>query len=60
MKIWNIEFIIGVFRLRQTEDEQICKKLSMNNANVRKLYSFVEQIIADKIEHATKPPTALE
>lgn len=48
-----IEFIIGVFRLRQTEDEQICKKLSMNNANVRKLYSFVEQIIADKIEIRT-------
>lgn len=45
-----LEYILGVFRLRAYRDEDINKKLSLNNKNVQKLYSYVEKIIENNIE----------
>lgn len=45
-----LEYILAIFRLRQWKDDNVCKKLSLNNQYVQKLYYIVERIIDMNIE----------
>lgn len=40
-----LELLLGIFRLREFEDDDLCKAISLNNHNVQKLYSCIEDII---------------
>lgn len=40
-----LELILGIFRLREFKDDDLCRAISMNNSRVQKLYSCVEDII---------------
>lgn len=46
----SLEFILGVFRLRSLNDDNISKYLSLNNDNIQLLYSYIEKIIHDNIQ----------
>ena len=40
-----IEYILGVFRLRELGDSQLNYKLSLNNPKIQTLYFYIEKII---------------
>ena len=40
-----LEYVLAVFRLRQWNDNQLCKELSLNNPSLQRLYVTIERII---------------
>lgn len=45
-----LEYVLCVFRLRTYKDDELNKRLSLNNKYVKKLYKYVEELIENKIE----------
>ena len=45
-----LEYVLCVFRLRSFKDDDLNKRLSLNNKYVKKLYKYVEALIENKIE----------
>ena len=45
-----LEYVLCVFRLRTYKDDDLNKRLSLNNKYVKKLYKYVEELIENKIE----------
>lgn len=45
-----LEYILGVFRLRKYNDDNIDHKLSLNNPKVQNLYGYIEKIIENNID----------
>lgn len=45
----KLEFILALFRLRSLNNDEINKKLSLNNEIMRKLYYFLEKLADKKI-----------
>ena len=41
----QLEYVLAVFRLRERNDSNINRKLSLNNPSVRKLYATIEEMI---------------
>ena len=53
----SLEFILATFRLRQKQEDEIDKFLSLRNENFSELYATVEEMIIEKYE---LPPSRLE
>ena len=45
-----IEYILGIFRLRELGDSELNYKLSLNNSKIQLLYEYIEKII-DKVKN---------
>ena len=48
------EFVLAVFRLRESADEELSRYLSLNNPAMRLLYSHLEKLIGDFEEVKTR------
>ena len=43
----QLEYVLAVFRLRERNDSNINRKLSLNNPSLRKLYAAIEEMIEE-------------
>lgn len=55
-----LELILGIFRLREYKDDDLCKAISLNNNRVQKLYSCVEDIIKQTQENCLEVQSFLK
>lgn len=47
-----LELLLGIFRLREFHDDDLNKRISLNNPKVQKLYTCIEDIIRLTLDHA--------
>lgn len=50
----HLEFILAVFRLRESKNSDICYRLSLNNPKVKKIYNLTEQMLEKNIQIQTR------